>query len=222
MFLNLLLKLSKEVGAILDSTSTVVCHFIAYSESLFPSLIATRMITFEEAKQIALNKIGPDCALYEHGIIEKPYGWYFYYQSKAYFVSGNRKDMFVGSGGFIVERGDGRVFEFGSAYSLERNFAAYEAGFKFHSYDLTIISVSDRKQTVSLLHKLDMIYVIPEYEHGVVWKIPQKFTKSQIRSLISSLPHTFYAQGFYFRVEIFAEIDAAGCCKYALREHPPE
>ena len=180
------------------------------------------MITFEEAKQIALNKIGPDCALFENKIIEKPYGWYFCYQSKAYFVSGNWDDALIGSGGFLVEREDGRVFEFGSTYGLERDFAAYEAGFKFHSYDLTIISVSDTKQTVSLLHKLDMVYVIPEYEHGVVWKIPQRFTKSQIRSLISSLPHTFYAQNFNFRIEVFAEIDVAGCCKYALREHPPE
>ena len=180
------------------------------------------MITFEEAKQIALNEIGPDCALFENKIIEKPYGWYFCYQSKAYFVSGNWHDALIGNGGFIVEREDGRVFEFGSAYELERNFAAYEAGFKFHSYDLTIISVSDTKQTVSLLHKLDMVYVTPEYEHGVVWKIPQRFTKSQIRFLISSLPHTFYAQNFSFRIEVFAEIDVAGCCKYALREHPPE
>jgi hypothetical protein len=178
------------------------------------------MITFEEAKQIALNKIGPDCALFEDEILEKPYGWYFCYQSKAYFTSGN--DWLIGSGGFIVEREDGRVFEFGSCFGLERDLAAYEAGFKFHSYDLTILSVSDIQQTITLLHQLDMAYVIPEYEHGVVWKIPQRFTKSQIRSLMRSLPHTFYAQNFYFRIEVFAEIDAAGCCQYELREHLPK
>jgi hypothetical protein len=180
------------------------------------------VINFEEAKQIALNKIGPDCALFENQIIEKSYGWYFWFQSKAYFASGNWKDALVGSGGFIVEREDGRIFEFGSAYTLERNLAAYEAGFKFDFYDLTIIAVSDMKQTVNLLHKLDMIYVIPELEHGVVWKVPQTFTKAQIRSFLSSLPHTFSAQNFYFRIEVFGEIDAAGCCKYALREHQLE
>jgi len=180
------------------------------------------VITFEEAKQIALNKIGPNCALFEDRIIEKPYGWYFCFQSKAYFASGNWKDALVGSGGFIVERADGRIFEFGSAYTLERNLAAYEAGFKFYSQDLTITAVSDMKQTVSLLHKLDMVYVIPKLEHGVVWKIPRTFTRAQIRSFLSSLPHVFSAQNFYFRTEVFGEIDAAGCCKYTLREHQPE
>ncbi|MBD2233098.1 YrhB domain-containing protein [Phormidium tenue] len=180
------------------------------------------MITFEEAKQIALNKIGSDCALFEDATIEKPYGWYFYYQSKAYFASGDWDDGLIGNNGFFVEREDGRVLEFGSGYGLERDFAAYEAGFKSHFHDLTIISVSDKKQTIRLLHKLDMIYVIPEYAHGAVWKIPQKFTKSQIRSLMSSFPRTFYAQDFYPKIEVFAEIDATGCCKYALREHPTE
>ena len=41
------------------------------------------MISFEEAKNIALAKIGPDCGLVESATIEKPYGWYFCFQSRA-------------------------------------------------------------------------------------------------------------------------------------------
>jgi hypothetical protein len=39
--------------------------------------------------------------------------------------------MTIGSGGFIVERENGRVFEFGSAYPLEMWIANYEKGFKY-------------------------------------------------------------------------------------------
>ena len=177
------------------------------------------MITFEEAKQIALDKIGPDCALVDDATMEKPYGWYFCYQSKAYVQSGNFRNILVGSGGFIVAREDGDVFEFGSAYPLERNLAAYEAGFKYDTYDLTLLSVSDIRQTTRLLRDLHMTYVVPKEEYGTVWKIPQEYTESQIRSALASLPHTFFDQKFYFSYEVFLAIDKAGCCQYQLRGH---
>ena len=177
------------------------------------------MITFEEAKQIALDRIGPDCALIDDATMEKSYGWYFCYQSKAYVQSGDFRDMLIGSGGFIVEREDGDVFEFGSAYPLERNLAAYEAGFKYDTYDLTILSVSDIQQTVRLLLSLNMTYVVPEEAYGTMWRIPQGYTEVQIRSALASLPHTFSDQQFYFRFEEFSAIDKAGCCRYQLHGH---
>jgi hypothetical protein len=177
------------------------------------------MITFEEAKQIALDKIGPECALVDGATLEKPYGWYFCYQSKAYVQSGDFRDMLVGSGGLIVEREDGYVFEFGSAYPLERNLAAYEAGFKFDSYDLTILSISNHRQTVDLLLRLDMTYLVPEEEFGAVWRIPKKYTQDQLKSALTSLPHTFFNQGFHFRFEEFLAIDRADCCEYQLHGH---
>lgn len=177
------------------------------------------MITFEEAKKIAQDKIGPDCALIDNETMEKPYGWYFCYQSKAYIQSGDDRYALVGSGGFIVERNDGDVFEFGSAYPLERYLAAYEAGFKFDTYDLTILSIRDIQQTVRLLLSLKMKYVVPEEESGTVWRIPQKFTEDQIGSALASLPHTFYDQKFNIIYETFLAIDKAGCCKYQLHVH---
>jgi hypothetical protein len=177
------------------------------------------MITFEEAIQIAHDKIGPDCALIDNATMEKPYGWYFCYQSKAYIQSGDDRYALFGSGGLIVERNDGDVFEFGSAYPLERYLAAYEAGFKFDTYDLTILSIRDIQQTVRLLLSLKMQYVVPEEESETVWRIPQKFTEDQIRSALASLPHTFYDQKFDFGYETFLAIDKAGCCKYQLYGH---
>lgn len=87
------------------------------------------MITFDEAQIIALEKIGADCVILTRQTLEKPYGWYFSFQSKKYLETKNFSDMLVGSGGFIVEKETGKVVEFGSAYSLEKNFEIYEKGF---------------------------------------------------------------------------------------------
>jgi hypothetical protein len=167
------------------------------------------MITFEEAKQIALDKVGPDCALVDDATLAKPYGWYFCYQSKAYLQSGDLNDMLLGSGGFIVEQEDGYVFEFGSAYPLEHHLAAYEAGFRFDSYDLTILSIGDLRQTIELLLKLDMTYAAPEGKYAVVWQIPKTYTDDQLRSALMSLPHTFFNQGLNFRFEEFLALERA-------------
>jgi hypothetical protein len=180
------------------------------------------MISFEEAKRIALAKIGPDCGLVETATIEKPYGWYFLGQSRAYLETGDTGQMLIGSGGFIVERSDGRVFEFGSAYPTEQWIANYERGFKYHCYDLRIVGVSNMPRAVELLGRLDMQYVVPEEEHGTVWVIPRRYAADQLRAKLGQLPCVFADQAFWHRVDVFDEIDASGCCKYELSEYVAE
>ena len=175
------------------------------------------MISFEKAKQIALDKIGPDCALIDDATLEKPYGWYFHYQSKAYLRSGDDMDVLVGNGGFIVEREGGYVFAFNTAYPLKRHFAAYEAGFKYECYDLAILSVSNLPETVDFLLKLSMTFIEPEEAYGTVWRVPQNYSEARIRSALAALPHTFENQEFYNRFETFLALDKAECCKYQLR-----
>ena len=124
------------------------------------------MLSFDEAKQIALERIGPECVLLESATLEKPYGWYFGAASRAFIETADPKQMALGSGGFIVEKTDGRVFEFGSAFPLEKWIANYEKGFKNTRYDLTILAVSDLNAATGLLHELYMHYVVPG---GSVW-----------------------------------------------------
>lgn len=180
------------------------------------------MISFEEAKRIAIAKIGPDCALVDSATLEKPYGWYFLGQSRAYLETGDIGKMLVGSGGFIVERDSGRVFVFGSAYPRERWIANYERGFKYDRYDLNVVAVSDFRMAVGLLQRLGMQYVIPEEENGTTWMVPQNFTQDRIREKLARLPCVFANQAFWHRVDIFDEIDASGCCRYELHEHPAD
>jgi hypothetical protein len=177
------------------------------------------MITFEEAKQIALNEIGPEWAIREDQILEKLYGWYFSFVRKEYLGIDDVRGRPIGSNGLIVNKEDGHVFVFGSAFSLERDIAAYEAGFRYEKYDLTITSITDIETTASLLYELNMVYVIPELDNGTVWEIPQSYTVQQIKDLLRDLPYTFHDQSFYFHIEVFWRIEAIDCCQYELREH---
>lgn len=176
------------------------------------------MITFEDAIKIAENRIPWNCDLFRDEIIEKPYGWYFCYQSKKFIETGNISDMLIGSGGFLVEKENGNVIEFGSAYSLEKNFQAYEQGFLRKNLDLIITKVFDLRETVRLLNRLQMTYVKPEFEHGILWKIPQIYNQKQIKEAISKLPCIFKNQSFYFRYDEFKKIDKSKCFEYELRK----
>ncbi|HEX3356726.1 MAG TPA: YrhB domain-containing protein [Tepidisphaeraceae bacterium] len=180
------------------------------------------MISFDQAKQIALQKIGPECGLIEDSTIEKPYGWYFMYQSKEFLRTGDHRHMLLGSGGFIVEKENARIFKFGSAFSLEENFSAYEYGLKYDRYDLTITSIRDLERTLDFLLRLKLHFVIPEFAHGRQWRVPQPYRLNQLREKLAALPTTFQdCRGFHFCYEVFLEIDKAGCFGYELREHQP-
>lgn len=180
--------------------------------------MSVKMITFEDAEKIALKTIGEDCALYYENIIEKPYGWYFNFQSKKYIETGNLSEMLFGSGGFIIEKEDGKVVELGSAYSLDKNFEIYEKGFLKSNYDLIVKRVKDLNQSVRLLHSLRMYYIEPEFAYGVEWKISITFNEKQIKNALSNLPYTFPNQNFSSSFERFQEIDDSKCLDYELKK----
>jgi hypothetical protein len=178
------------------------------------------MLTYEEARRIAEAHAGK-LVLVEEATQERPFGWYFLAQSKAFVETGEHRHKLIGSGGFVVDRETGRVHEFGSAYPVERNLRAYAKGFRYSSYDLTILTVRDVRTTARLLKELRMTYVEPEEAYGVVWRIPKDYRESQLRHFLHQLPYTFSGYNFFFGVEVFEEIDEAGCCTYELREHQP-
>lgn len=179
------------------------------------------MITFEEAVKIAENRIPQKCALFRDEIIEKAYGWYFCYQSKDYIETGSISDMLIGSGGFLVEKENGNVVEFGSAHLLEKNFETYEKGLLGRN-DLIILKVRDIDESVRLLNRLQMKNFESKsesnFESGVKLLIPKTYKQNEIKSAISKLPCIFKNQDFYFRFDEFQEIDRSKCFDYELRK----
>lgn len=179
------------------------------------------MISFEEAENIALSIIGADRALFRDEIIEKPYGWYFCYQSKTYIETGNISDMLIGSDGFLVVKENGKVVEFGSAYSLENNFEIYEKGLLGRN-DLIILKVRDIDEAVKLLNRLQMKNFEAKsesnFESGVKLVTYKTYKQNEIKSAISKLPCIFKNQNFYFRFDDFQEIDRSKCFDYELKK----
>lgn len=172
------------------------------------------MINFEEAKAIAKNKIPSDHSIVH--IIEKTYGWYFYSQNNEYIKTKDYRFLEVGSGGFIVEKETGRTVEFGSAYSLEKNFEIYEKGLAYKSYDLTVLKVKDLNSAIRHLKKLSMRFVEPESADGVEWKIPKEYNEKNLKKILNKLPFTFTNQHFYFRHQEFEDMKNSNCLEFEL------
>jgi hypothetical protein len=78
----------------------------------------------------------------------------------------------------------------------------------------------DTGRTLDLLLKLRMTYVKPEFAYGRRWRIPQEYSRKQLAERLRTLPCVFRdCREFFHRHETFVELDAAGCCRYELREH---
>jgi hypothetical protein len=149
--------------------------------------------------------------------IEKPYGWIFFYNSRRYLKTQDDNDVILGPGPMLVERNTGRMIPFPSGCTAEESLRYYELGYyRSARYDLRITAVRNMNTTVQLLHELTMTFVIPEFAHGVEWKIPRSYSTGQIRSLLHDLPCTFTNQGFQFRFHALETLKAAHCCTYLL------
>lgn len=181
----------------------------------FKAKIESIMITFDEAKDIAEKNIPSHHLIVE--TIEKPYGWYFFSQTKKFIKTEDFRDMDIGHGGFLVENKTGRIVEFGSAYSVEENFKIYEAGLAYGRYDLTILKVFDLNLAVRLLKKLSMRFIKPKLENGVTWKIPHEYNEKDLKNILQNLPYTFKNQKFYFRYKEFEKMKNSHCIEYKLK-----
>lgn len=66
--------------------------------------------------------------IYPDGIMKKPYGNIYHYNSKEYILTGNFNKSLVGNAPFLVEKETGRVVNFGTANRLEDYIKSYENG----------------------------------------------------------------------------------------------
>lgn len=174
------------------------------------------MLTLEQARQLALAKIGDDCALEESALRELANGWYFAFQTRAYLETGDEDEKLIGNAGFVVSKEDGRIFDFSSAFSLERSIAFYEAGFRFETYDLTVTGIHDLERTVALFLKLKLRRMPNQVTGALLWEPPKNYERDDLAAALDSLPATFRKQNLTFAAEVFQQIDADRCCDYEL------
>jgi len=167
------------------------------------------VLSRSEALRIALSEVSDGLTLKESDATELSNGWYFP-------LSSSDGEMWVGSHGLAVGKLDGAVMHFGSAYPVERDLRAYEAGMTRPSCDIRISRINDYEATLGFVQALRMTVVEPEFDGETTWRIPRKLRREELESSLSDLPHTFRNVGVYF---VFEEIEAArsnNCCEFDL------
>ena len=178
------------------------------------------MITKEEAIKKVRDTLSEDMDVMLDHIVEKEYGWVIFSQSKEYIRTNDWKCMLIGSGGTLVEKAIGNTYEFGSAYSTDENLRIYELGyFKYENWDIEIFKVIKKTETIEHLSRLGIMYVVPEEEHGTVWKIPKTYTTEQLKNKLKSLPTRFNLGNVYFRWEELEFLKTQRDFEYRLSEN---
>ena len=165
------------------------------------------MIDRDAAHRIASRELGEDALVGLGEAEELAEGWFF-----PFFCI---DEPVAGSQGLIVNKQSGEVFHLGSAFPVERDLKLYDQGFQSDVYDLVILAVHDLDETLRILGELRIGGdVIPEYEHGRVWRMPRFLTRTELQARLESLPCVFGDQGFYFRLEYLVELRESGCCEF--------
>ena len=161
-------------------------------------------MTPEEAFELVENHVKPGMVADASTFRETDFGFYYHVTTEAYIRTGDMMDLPVGSCGVLVDRETGRVHDLGSAFGLEYWLEAYDRGLH-QPMDVVVTSVGDRQRAASALGRLQLSYVIPEFEHGETWKIPRHYNQKDYIRAFDSLPARFEAQHLIFRMR---EIDA--------------
>ena len=89
------------------------------------------MLTFDECRRLAacwveITSRG-SAVVVDDATLMKPYGWIFFYQSRAYVETGDISDVLTGNAPLIVDRFDGELRVTGTARSIDEYLAAYES-----------------------------------------------------------------------------------------------
>jgi hypothetical protein len=137
-------------------------------------------------------------------------GWYFAWD-----------DDIIGSHGLAVSKETGRIFEFGSAFGVERDLRLYDRGMDAERHDVVVLSVANLNETVAVLQRLRPYVIELSYEAGTVWRIPRELTEDEIRDRVGQLPAIFPEVALYFNFEAVEEARSSGCCAIELFPRSP-
>jgi hypothetical protein len=115
-----------------------------------------------------------------------------------------------------VNKETGKIFVFGSTFSLDRDLRMYDLGMDAEKHDLVITAIADLEETLVFLQRIRAEVVEPSYEAGRVWRIPRRLTEEEIRTRLASLPALFPVQKLYFVFEAVEAARSSGCCVVEL------
>lgn len=93
------------------------------------------MLTKEQARDLVEKKVNTkslnlldddEIIILEQETIDKPWGWVFFYTSRKWLETNDDEYAIAGNAPIIVEGSTGKLYETGTAYSIEQYIANYE------------------------------------------------------------------------------------------------
>lgn len=169
------------------------------------------MLSQERASVIAAqhaHSVGRNVA---RTVTELERGWYFRWES----------DGLVGSHGLAVSKSTGDIYQFGSAFPIDRDLSMYDHGMDADRHDLVVLRVADFERSLAVLETIGPTVVELTYESGTVWRVPRRLTTDELRERLRQLPAIFPDLQLYFRFEAVEEARASGCFDFDLLPRRP-
>jgi hypothetical protein len=113
--------------------------------------------------------------------------------------------VFIGSVGLVVDKEDGRLFRFGSAFGPDTWIWAYERGFRWDLCDLVVTEVREMDRALQVLDGLNLA------RRGWGPKRSESFSGAELTELLAQLPARFPSQKLWMSFDALQAMDA----------HPP-
>jgi len=183
----------------------------------------TTVMTSQEAKEIAekwvMDSRGPKCAICSSPLFEDDSYFVFCWNLKRYFETGDFHDCLLGPGPTVLDKRDGRIFEYGSGCAtkpveefvaehrlrderqslVRRSFPDYDMR---KPYRVFIRNIYNSRRLLELLESFELPYVIPEIETDTIWRVPKQYNKKLLRKRLSEpVPIVFGYMGVVGSVE---------------------
>lgn len=170
-----------------DLYPAILLHFILTNGSA--------VLNDEEIEAVARDHVSKtypaDCEILYREKRLKPGG--------TYFVANRRTDdpleVYVGCGGFFVNRESGEIWEFGSGQivheGLDYWLQWYAEGWRPGMCRLTVRDVNHPHRFAQLLVEHHLSYRMRELEHNIVWSRVVEYDEALVLRRIDELPCTF-------------------------------
>jgi hypothetical protein len=114
------------------------------------------MLTYEEARGLAVKELDETVAILEEATIEKPYAWIFCYNSRKFLETGDIMEALGGNAPLFVSKTDGSIDRFRTGLSTEGMIEAYEEQHQLWSLVLTDDIYGDARKMLALKTTLNL------------------------------------------------------------------
>lgn len=91
------------------------------------------MLTFDEAKSMARDVVrrleveaGEELAFLDDEVLERSFGWIFFYNTKRFLRTKKPRDALAGNGPLLVDKRRSSVIQLGTAHPIELYLDHYE------------------------------------------------------------------------------------------------